>query len=72
MAVLSADAQYPFAPAVSTLITTAKHPVMADRESSVKTALENPEEVRQRRSNPQVLLVYQADGIKEATRIWPK
>lgn len=45
-----------------TLIATAKHPVMAGRESSVKRALENPEEVRQSRSDPQVLLFYQAEG----------
>ncbi len=45
------------------LITTAKHPVMAGREGIVKTTLESPEQVRQSRSDPQVLLFYQAEGI---------
>ena len=44
------------------LITTAKHPVMAGREGVVKTTLENPEQVRQSRSDPQVLLFYHAEG----------
>lgn len=44
------------------LITTAKHPVMAGREGIVKTTLESPEQVRQSRSEPQVLLFYQAEG----------
>ena len=43
-------------------ITTAKHPVMAGREGIVKTTLENPDQVRQSRSDPQVLLFYQAEG----------
>ena len=33
------------------LITTAKHPVMAGRESSVRLALESPDEVRQSRTD---------------------
>jgi hypothetical protein len=48
------------------LITTAKHPVMVGQESIVKATLENPEQVRQSRSDPQVLLFYQA----ERTRRW--
>lgn len=44
------------------LITTAKHPVMAGREGVVKTTLENPEQVRQSRSDPQILLFYHAEG----------
>ena len=48
------------------LITTAKHPIMAGRESLVRAALEAPDEVRQSRIDPQVLLFYTA----EATRRW--
>ena len=44
------------------LITTAKHPVMAGRENVVKATLENPEQVRQSRADPQVLLFYYAEG----------
>lgn len=44
------------------LITTAKHPVMAGREGVVKATLESPDQVRQSRSDPQVLLFYQAEG----------
>ena len=43
------------------LIVTVKHPVMAGRESSVKTALENPDEVRKSRTDSQVLLFYKAE-----------
>ena len=44
------------------LITTVKHPVMAGRESIVKATLESPEQVRQSRSDVQVLLFYRAEG----------
>lgn len=44
------------------LITTIKHPVMVGREGAVKSALENPEQVRRSGSDPQVLLFYQAEG----------
>ena len=44
------------------IITTAKHPVMAGREAVVKATLENPEQIRQSRSDPQVLLFYHAEG----------
>jgi len=44
------------------LITTAKHPVMEGREDIVKTTLENPEQVRQSRSDPLVFLFYHAAG----------
>ena len=46
------------------LITTIKHPVMLGHEGAVKQTLENPEQVRQSRSDPQVLLFYQAAGEK--------
>lgn len=48
------------------LIATIKHPVMSGRESSVRLALESPDEVRQSRSDADVLLFYKA----EATRRW--
>ena len=44
------------------LITTAKDPVMTSREGIVKTTLENPDQVRQSRSDPQVLLFYHPEG----------
>jgi hypothetical protein len=48
------------------LIATMKHPVMAGRESTVRLALESPEEVRQSRGDPEVFLFYRA----EAARRW--
>lgn len=44
------------------LITSAKHPVMVGREGIVKATLESPEQVCESRSDPQVLLFYQAEG----------
>ena len=38
------------------LITTIKHPMMASRESSVRLALESPDEVRQSRIDAEMLL----------------
>jgi hypothetical protein len=49
------------------LITTAKHPVMARGEASVKLALENPDEARQSRTDPKVLLFYKAKKPKRWT-----
>lgn len=46
------------------LIATVKHPVMAGREQSVRLALENPDEVRQSRGDPEVLLFYKAEAAK--------
>lgn len=46
------------------LITTLKHPVMAGRESSVRLALESPDEVRQSRTDPEVLLFYKAEEAR--------
>ena len=43
------------------LITTAKHPVMAGREDVVKATLEGPEQIRQSRSDAEVLLFYRAE-----------
>jgi hypothetical protein len=41
------------------VIVSAKHPVMAGREFSVREALERPDEVRRSRIDPEVLLVLQ-------------
>ena len=46
------------------LITTIKHPVMAGRESSVRMVLESPDEVRQSRADPEVLLFYKAEEAR--------
>lgn len=43
------------------LITTAKHPVMAGHEDVVKTTLESPEQIRESRSDSEVLLFYRAE-----------
>ena len=43
------------------LITTVKHPVMAAREDVVRATLENPEQIRQSRSDSEVLLFYRAE-----------
>jgi hypothetical protein len=48
------------------MIATVKHPVMSGRDASVKVALENPDEARQSRTDPEVLLFYKA----EAARRW--
>ena len=49
------------------LIITAKHPVMDGREALVRAALETPDEVRQSRTDPQVLLFYKAEVTKRWT-----
>jgi len=48
------------------LISGVKHPAMAGRELSVKAALENPDEIRQSRSDPRGFLFYKA----EQSRRW--
>jgi hypothetical protein len=48
------------------LIATIKHPVMSGRESSVRLTRESPDEIRQSRSDADVLLFYKA----AATRRW--
>jgi len=40
------------------LITSIKHPVMAGRESSVRLALESPDEIRRSRTDAEVFLFY--------------
>ena len=44
------------------LITTIKHPVMVGQEGAVRQTLEHPEQVRQSRSDADVLLFYQGTG----------
>ena len=40
------------------LIANEKHPVMKGRESDVRSALENPDEVRQSKTDGSVFLFY--------------
>jgi hypothetical protein len=44
------------------LITAIKHPVMAGQEAAVQEVLEQPDEIRQSRSDPAVHLFYRARG----------
>ena len=46
------------------LIVTEKHPVMKGREEDVRRALESPDEVRQSRTDPNVLLFYRSERLK--------
>jgi hypothetical protein len=43
------------------LIVTIKHPVMNGHEADVKATLQEPDEVRQSRSDPDVYLFYRAE-----------
>lgn len=43
------------------LIITVKHPVMAGRESDVKSTLEKPDEIRLSHSDPAVYLFYSSE-----------
>lgn len=45
------------------LIVTVKHPVMAGRGNDVKETLQNPDEVRQSKSDPNVYLFYKPERI---------
>ena len=45
------------------LITKVKHPVMAGRESEVKSTLASPSEIRISRSDPAVYLFYAPERI---------
>ena len=45
------------------LIVTVKHPVMARREKQVRDTLQNPGEIRQSKSDPNVYLFYGVEGI---------
>ena len=46
------------------LIVTIKHPVMAGREEDVKKTLEQPDEIRQNKSDQNVYLFYKAEREK--------
>ena len=46
------------------LIVSVKHPVMAGREEDVRSALENPDEIRQSKSDTDVYLFYKAEREK--------
>ena len=46
------------------LISTIKHPAMGGRESSVRSALESPDEIRQSRTDPEVFLFYKAEEAR--------
>ena len=41
-----------------------KHPIMAGREEDVKAVLENPDEIRQSKSDENVYLFYKAEREK--------
>lgn len=45
------------------LITTIKHPVMAGGENDVRDTLQNPSEIRQSKSDPDVYLFYKPKRI---------
>lgn len=45
------------------IIITIKHPVMAGREEDVKVALEDPDEIRQSKSDPDVYLFYKPERL---------
>jgi hypothetical protein len=49
------------------MITTVKHPVMTGRDGSVKLTLDSPDEARQSRTDPEVLLFYKAEEPKRWT-----
>jgi hypothetical protein len=46
------------------LIVSVKHPVMAGREEDVRSALEDPDEIRQSKSDTDVYLFYKAEREK--------
>jgi hypothetical protein len=48
------------------MIITVKHPVMVGGEASVRMSLESPDEIRERRIDPDVLLFYK----RKATKRW--
>ena len=46
------------------IIVTVKHPVMAGREQDVRATLEQPDEIRQSKSDQNVYLFYKAEREK--------
>jgi hypothetical protein len=49
------------------LITTVKHPAMAGGETRVQATLASPDEARQSRADPGMLLFYKAESAKRWT-----
>ena len=49
------------------LIRTVKHPVMAGGEIRVRLTLESPDEARESRTDPEVLLFYKAEASNRWT-----
>ena len=45
------------------LIISVKHPVMTGRENDVKDTLQNPNEIRQSKSDPAVYLFYKPERL---------
>ena len=50
------------------VVMTAKPPVMAGREDVVRATLESPEQIRQSRSDSEVLLFYRAEASSRCMR----
>ena len=48
------------------MIIYIKHPVMVGREREVKATLENPEEIRQSRIDPDVYLFYRSEDASRS------
>lgn len=46
------------------LITSVKHPVMAGHEADIEATLARPDEIRQSRFDPDVLLFYKRAGVR--------
>jgi len=44
-------------------IVAFKHPVMAGRESEIRLALENPDQIRRSRTDPSVFLFYKSEAF---------
>ncbi len=44
------------------IITTIKHPIVLGKEEEIKLTLQQPDEVRQSKSDPNVYLFYRSDG----------
>jgi len=49
------------------IIISTKHPVMRGKESKVKEALENPDQIRKSKSDPNVFLFYNKEKDKRWT-----
>ncbi|MDK1082216.1 MAG: DUF4258 domain-containing protein [Anaerolineae bacterium] len=54
------------------LITTIKHPIMAGKETDVIETLENPDQIRASKSDPNVYLFYREKGTSKWTCVVTK